>query len=283
MLTIVSWNIQYGKGVDGRIDLSRIADVIRRDGLPDVLCLQEVSRCDPDTDNGRDQVNELQKLFPDYELFYGAAHDRCGGKDGGRRQFGNLVLTRHSPVQVLHHLLPSPADSTAKFMARQTTEMVIRTSYGELRMMNTHLEFFSEKQQLAQIQRIREIHTEACAQFREPGLNLPNSPFERVERPEKMVICGDFNFVPDSDSHRLMTAPMSAETPDIVDAWYAAYPDKSRSPTCGIFDHKQWKKGPHCRDYFFLSQNLVKQIQDVSVNTETDASDHQPIRLILEV
>ena len=231
MLTIVSWNIQYGKGVDGRIDLSRIADVIRRDGLPDVLCLQEVSRCDPDTDNGRDQVNELQKLFPDYELFYGAAHDRCGGKDGGRRQFGNLVLTRHSPVQVLHHLLPSPADSTAKFMARQTTEMVIRTSSGELRMMNTHLEFFSEKQQLAQIQRIREIHTEACAQFREPGLNLPNSPFERVERPEKMVICGDFNFVPDSDSHRLMTAPMSAETPDIVDAWYAAYPDKSRSPT----------------------------------------------------
>ena len=283
MLTIVSWNIQYGKGVDGRIDLSRIADVIRRDGLPDVLCLQEVSRCDPDTDNGRDQVNELQKLFPDYELFYGAAHDRCGGKDGGRRQFGNLVLTRHSPVQVLHHLLPSPADSTAKFMARQTTEMVIRTSSGELRMMNTHLEFFSEKQQLAQIQRIREIHTEACAQFREPGLNLPNSPFERVERPEKMVICGDFNFVPDSDSHRLMTAPMSAETPDIVDAWYAAYPDKSLSPTCGIFDHKQWKKGPHCRDYFFLSQNLVKQIQDVSVNTETDASDHQPIRLILEV
>ena len=44
MLTIVSWNIQYGKGIDGRIDLTRIAREVRSDGLPDLLCLQEVSR-----------------------------------------------------------------------------------------------------------------------------------------------------------------------------------------------------------------------------------------------
>ncbi|GIT62478.1 MAG: hypothetical protein Ct9H300mP21_00240 [Pseudomonadota bacterium] len=34
MLTIVSWNIQYGKGVDGDIDLSRIAREILIDGFP---------------------------------------------------------------------------------------------------------------------------------------------------------------------------------------------------------------------------------------------------------
>ena len=68
MLTLVSWNIQYGKGVDGRIDLSRMVEVIHQDGLPDVLCLQEVSRNDPDTANGSDQVKELQILFPDYEI-----------------------------------------------------------------------------------------------------------------------------------------------------------------------------------------------------------------------
>ena len=44
MLTIVSWNIQYGKGVDGDIDLSRIAREILIDGFPDLICLQEVSR-----------------------------------------------------------------------------------------------------------------------------------------------------------------------------------------------------------------------------------------------
>ena len=282
MLTIVSWNIQYGKGVDGSIDLYRIADVVQQDGLPDVLCLQEVSRNDPDTANGSDQFSELQKLFPNYEIYYGASQDRSGGKNGGRRQFGNLILTRRSPLQVLHHLLPSPADPKARFMSRQTTEMVVSTGSGNLQLMNTHLEFFSEKQQLAQVQRIRELHEEACAQSREAGLDFPNTPFARIKRSEKMVICGDFNFVPESASYRLIMSAFPEDVPNLVDAWNVVNPGNNRSPTCGIFDHKQWKKGPHCRDYFFLSQNLSPQINQVSVNTETTASDHQPIRITLE-
>ena len=282
MLTIVSWNIQYGKGVDGRIDLHRIADVVEQDGLPDVLCLQEVSRNDPETANGSDQLSELQKLFPNYEIFYGASQNRSGGKDGGRRQFGNLILTRRSPLQVLHHLLPSPADPKAKFMSRQTTEIVLSTDSGALRLMNTHLEFFSEKQQLAQVQRIRELHEEACAQTREAGLDFPNTPFARIQRPENMVICGDFNFVSESASYRLITSAFLEHVPDLVDAWDVVHPDNDRSPTCGIFDHKQWKKGPHCRDYFFISESLSPQVNQVSVNTETAASDHQPIRITFE-
>jgi endonuclease/exonuclease/phosphatase family metal-dependent hydrolase len=282
MLTIVSWNIQYGKGVDGRIDLHRIADVVKQDGLPEVLCLQEVSRNDPETANGSDQLSELQKLFPNYEIFYGASQNRSGGKDGGRRQFGNLILTRRSPLQVLHHLLPSPADPKARFMSRQTTEIVLSTDSGSLRLMNTHLEFFSEKQQLAQVQRIRELHEEACAQTREPGLDFRNTPFARIQRPENMVICGDFNFVPESSSYRLITSAYPEDVPDLVDAWDVVHPDNDRSPTCGIFDHKQWKKGPHCRDYFFISHNLSPQVNQVSVNTETAASDHQPIRITFE-
>jgi len=237
--------------------LSRIAREILIDGFPDLICLQEVSRNYPATDNGSDQVAELEKFFPEYESFFGASHDRSGGFNGGRRQFGNLVLTRHSPIQVLHHLLPSPADPKVKFMSRQTTELVIPTSSGAFRMMNTHLEFFSEKQQLSQVQRIRELHEEACIQYNEPGLDLPNTPFESAPFPDKI--------------------------PDLFDAWNVVNPDGNRSPTCGVFDHKQWKNGPHCRDYFFLSENFLQQIQNVSVNTDTNASDHQPIRLTLKV
>ena len=268
--------------MDGRIDLHRIADVVKQDGLPEVLCLQEVSRNDPETANGSDQLSELQKLFPNYEIFYGASQNRSGGKDGGRRQFGNLILTRRSPLQVLHHLLPSPADPKARFMSRQTTEIVISTDSGALRLMNTHLEFFSEKQQLAQVQRIRDLHEEACAQTRESGLDFPNTPFARIQRPENMVICGDFNFVSESASYRLITSAFPEHVPDLVDAWDVVHAENNRSPTCGIFDHKQWKEGPHCRDYFFISQNLSPQVNQVSVNTETAASDHQPIRITFE-
>jgi len=282
MFSIVSWNIQYGKGVDGEINLNRIAEVINEDGLPDILCLQEISRNDPNIDNGNDQVNQIKNLFPQYNCFFGVSHDRSGGNKEGRRQFGNLILTLHSPVQVLHHLLPSPADKNARFMARQTTEMVIQSSSLTFRMMNTHLEFFSEKQQIAQVNRIRELHEEACAQAQEPGIDKPNTPFERIERPEKLVICGDFNFTIDSIPYQIITKPFSENVPDLVDAWRAKYLDSTtRSPTCGLFDQKQWKQGPHCRDYFFLSQNLIQKIKEITVNIKTTASDHQPIRLIL--
>ena len=56
MLSIVSWNIQYGKGVDGLINLTCVARDVRSEGLPDLLCLQEISRNYPTTGNGRGQV-----------------------------------------------------------------------------------------------------------------------------------------------------------------------------------------------------------------------------------
>ena len=283
MFTLVSWNIQYGKGVDGRIDLGRIAETVHKDELPDVLCLQEISRNYPSTDDGADQVKELEDLFPGYEPFFGAVHDRSGGKDKTRKQFGNLILTRISPVQVLHHLLPSPADPNVRFMSRQVAELVIPTNTIDLRLMTTHLEFFSEIQQLAQIERIREIHEEASWQFHRPGKDMPDTPFELLKRPEKTIICGDFNFIPDSTPYQKMTARFPEKNMDLIDAWEAHHEGNSHTPTCGIFDLKQWKKGPHCRDYFFISQSLVRNINQVSVNTETDASDHQPIRLVLDV
>mgnify|MGYP001291018093 CR=1 FL=1 len=140
-IKIISWNVN---GIRAIIKKDFLRDINEID--PDIICLQEVSQNDPETAHGIDQVSELRKLFPDFEFFYGASHDRSGGKDGKRRLFGNLILTRRSPLQVLNHLLPSPADPRARFMARQATEIVISTDFGHLRLLNTHLEFFSEKQ-----------------------------------------------------------------------------------------------------------------------------------------
>ena len=283
MLTIVSWNIQYGKGSDQRIDLSRIAETIHKDKLPDVICFQEVSRNYPSISEGADQVKELERFFPDYESFFGAVHDRSAGKGKNRKQFGNLVLSKLSPLQVLHHLLPSPADPKVKFMSRQITELIIPVKTINLRVMSTHLEFFSEIQQMAQINRIREIHNEAYYQFHYSSKDMPDTPFELVRRPEKTIICGDFNFTPYSKPYLSMIAEFSENKMDLVDAWASQKGNNSHIPTCGIFDFKQWEIGPHCRDYFFVSQSLAKKINQISVNTETNASDHQPIRLVINV
>jgi endonuclease/exonuclease/phosphatase family metal-dependent hydrolase len=66
--SILTWNIQCGLGVDGRVDLARVGDVIKGMGDTDIICLQEVSRfdCEMDGGKGADQVSVLSTLFPDH-------------------------------------------------------------------------------------------------------------------------------------------------------------------------------------------------------------------------
>ena len=42
-MKLLSWNIQWGRGLDGRVDLARILRTIRGLGDFDVICLQEVA------------------------------------------------------------------------------------------------------------------------------------------------------------------------------------------------------------------------------------------------
>ena len=67
----------------------------------------------------------------------------------------------------------------------------------------------------------------------------------------------------------------------LKDAWTTAKPNQVHAPTCGIYDHEQWAEGPHCRDFFFVCEELADCIEDIFVDTETRASDHQPIVLTL--
>ena len=40
-ITVLSYNIHHGEGLDGKLDLQRIADVVKREN-PDVVAFQEV-------------------------------------------------------------------------------------------------------------------------------------------------------------------------------------------------------------------------------------------------
>ena len=69
---------------------------------------------------------------------------------------------------------------------------------------------------------------------------MQNTPFELVRRPEKTVICGDFNFIPDSTPYRKMITSFSDKNMNLVDAWNSQQEGIVNSPTCGIFDINQW-------------------------------------------
>ena len=66
-MIICSYNIQYGTGKDGKIDLARIAQEI---GDADIVALQEVERFFSTT-GLIDQAAELGALFPKHFWVYG--------------------------------------------------------------------------------------------------------------------------------------------------------------------------------------------------------------------
>ncbi len=282
MIRIVTWNIQCGRGVDGRVDLSRIARVLRSCGELDVICLQEVARHLPELDGGRnsDQVAELQALLPEHEAHFGAALD-LAAPGGGRARFGNLVLARLPVVQCFRHLLPEPADPSHPHMPRQATEVVVETGRGTIRVMTTHLEYHGSSQRLAQVERLREIQKEVAANDRMPPDRSPGGLYGRRPRPMSCVLCGDFNMLPDDDAYRLLTAPLSPHDPPFIDAWRHLHGTVAHAPSCGVRDRRQWPQGPHCRDFFLVTADLAREVRRLCVEQRSDASDHQPLLLEL--
>lgn len=258
-VSIVTWNIQNGKGCDGVIDLARTARVIRAMGEADVICLQEIARYEPAYGNV-DQAAELQGLFRGYEAFFGVALHR-----GGNRQYGNLILSRLPVLQVFNHLLPHPAEGGIKHMQRQAIEAVVQAAAGPLRVMTTHLEYYSAQHRSAQIERLQEIHLEACA----PHLHVDEAgSYQSYERGKGAIVCGDFNLKPEDPLHRKMLDG------GFVDAWQALNPGKPHPHSFRLFEKEET---PYCCDFVFVTPDLVPRLRSIRIDAETKASDHQPV------
>ncbi|WP_085901379.1 endonuclease/exonuclease/phosphatase family protein [Kiloniella majae] len=285
MTIIISWNIQCGIGVDGTVDLERIAKVIKSQGDPDIICLQEVARFDPISDKGQaaDQYTILADLFPEHASFFGPAIDHLYPGEANRRQFGNMVLSRLPVVQVFNHLLPQPRpEKPCKNMPRQALEIIVDLESGPLRIATTHLEYHCNKQRYAQAEYLCKAQEEVIANQDYHHIAPQSGPYAALPRPERSIICGDFNAVVGEQTYRLLNSEIPEISEHYIDAWLAFHKGKSHAPTCGIFDPEQWPEGPHCRDFFFITESLVSNVKNVRVDEQTDASDHQPVVLELE-
>ena len=281
MITILSWNIQNGQGVDGIVSLDRIANTILEMCDPDIICLQEVSINCKLLDGSRpDQVKQLSNLFSDYKPFFGPAYDIQGDGGEGREKYGNLILSRVPVLSFFNHKLPRLVGSSIRQMPRQLIEITVQTPLFPLCIMTTHLEYHSETQRYAQLKRILSINKEINNLTKFPPLFDTNGPYAKLERSNNFVICGDFNFLPKSIEYDLLTSDKENLEP-LMDAWKLVNPNSIHTPTCGIFDKKQWREGPHCRDFAFISSNIKDNVDNIFVNVETDASDHQPVILTL--
>jgi endonuclease/exonuclease/phosphatase family metal-dependent hydrolase len=277
-MKLLSWNIQWGRGLDGYVDLPRILRTIGEIGDFDVICLQEVAVNFPGLpgSSGEDQVAELAAGLPGYTPIYGAATDVPDGR-GGRSRFGNAIFSRLPVGQVWRHLLPWPAELSIASMQRVLVEAVIDTDVGPLRVMTTHLEYYSQRQRQAQIDAIRRLHSEACAlSARPPIAEEVGGSFEVFPRPVEALLCGDMNFPAGASERAQILAPFGAGEPALRDVWEVLHPGKPHAPTVGIHP-VDFVDRPECFDFVFMTEGLAGRVKAHGIDTATEASDHQPV------
>lgn len=284
-MKVITWNVQWCRGVDGRVDPVRIVKHARALADFDVLCLQEIANNYPDPlllgSRGENQFAELARLLPDYMPVPGIAVD-VPAQNRQRRHFGNMIFSRLPVGQVFRHLLPFPIDPGVNGMPRIAVEAVIDAPFGPVRVITTHLEYYGRTRRTAQVEALRAIYAEGSAHARRGGIvDRTGGPFHTRLRPAATIVTGDFNLEPDDPLHARMGAPFDDGTPPLRDAWTVAHPGKPHPATFKIYEKEQPDEPEQHCDFIFVSEDLGPRVRAVHVDQKTQAADHQPVVLEL--
>src|SRR5947207_3230540 len=161
-ITVMTYNIHHGVGGDKKLDLQRIANVIRA-AEPDFVALQELDLGTRRT-NGVFEAEELARLTKMHFAF-GAAMDYDGGK------YGDAVLSR-LPIQSTQ-TLQLPWRPGAPREPRVAVEVVCKIRGEEVVFISTHLD-----------------HTHEPSDRLEQA-NQSNAAYRGDDRP--IILAGDFN------------------------------------------------------------------------------------------
>ena len=247
-MRLLCWNVQSCRGIDGKVDAARTAAEARRLADPDIVCCQEI-----DSDA---LIHEL----PEYQSAWASGVDVPAGR--GRYRFGNVILSRFPIGRILRHSLPWPASPDTPSMPRVAVEAVI----GDLRVITTHLEYYSAAHRAAQVDFLGGILREGTAKRLEEN---GDGPFRSFARPSSVILCGDFNMKPDDPLHEKIRQI------GLVDAWQALNPGKPQPPTFRV--HEAEKEAPYCCDYVYVTPDLVPRLRSIRVDGATQVSDHQPV------
>lgn len=145
-LRIVTYNIRHGEGMDGNVDLARIASVLRPLNA-DVVALQEVDR-ETERTGGIDQTARLAQLLG-MAGFYGAHRPYQGG------EYGNAIVTRLPALDVRTHALPPSAGNALAIL-----EVRVPTGGWAVSVVSIHLAG-SPEERLAQADSLSRIFAAA--------------------------------------------------------------------------------------------------------------------------
>lgn len=283
-MKLVTYNVRYGVGRDGRYDIGRIADAVRE---ADVIALQEVSRNSPSNEM-RDMVAELRERLPEHFSLFGAPFriDAGSALEDGRAvmrefEFGNMLLSRTPFVASRNFLLPRTRTFGRLNLQRGALEAIVATPLGPVRFYSVHLDHSSPVERIAQLRylmaRVNGHALEAGALTGAGEWGFPELP-----APEAYVLLGDFNFKPGSPEYLELTGIPDVEyglTPRATlpfDAALLADPDHATRVTW-IDPSRSDDVGKRCLDYCFVYAGLTRHVKRSWIDKAAAGSDHQPV------
>lgn len=292
-MRFASYNIQYGTGRDGRIDLPRIVAAVAG---ADVIAMQEVERGAART-GFVDQAAEIARLLPGYFWVFGPGMDLDAstvGSDGKvtmrRRQFGNLLLAKTPILAARNHLLPKFATRVQYSLQRCAIEGILASPRGRLlRAYSVHLSHLGDGDRAPQIDALLAIHARApaegagwCGTRDDAGWTDGKA---QIDMPREAVIMGDFNLTFASPLYERVVGPMSPQygrmtNPEgFVDTWVGAGHAEDAGITCLSGSLNRGNR----IDYCFASAALAGNIRRAWIDDAAEGSDHQPIFAELDV
>lgn len=293
-MKLVSYNIQYGFGSDGRYDLSRAARIVAG---ADIIALQEVER-HWQRSNYDDQPELVSRLLPDYHWVYGPAFDmdaseqRDGRLINRRRQFGTMVLSKLPIVWSRLHALPMRSTLRPLNTRNAALECMIRTPAGPVRVFSLHLAHIAAEERLEQIDYLLGEHRRATREGGpwsgiddEPSRNWSNGEPE-PENPLEAIWMGDFNMEPGSVEYsRIVGSTPYHRGAAYLDGFVDAAAVASQ-PTADFHTHVKTIDGKLAKrrlDHCFVGGMFAGRVRSVGADVGEVASDHFPLRLDIDL
>jgi len=302
-MKIVTYNIQFGLGKDGRFDPERIAREV--DGA-DIIALQEVERNWQRSGNV-DQPARLGEILNRYYWAYGPYFDVDASKprpDGTienvRRQFGNMILSKTPILSTRLFPLPKSALRQRHNMVVGVFEGVVQLQQDDaLRIYNAHLGARSRHDRVAQIISIRDTIRRAPAEggawtgelahtlWEDHGHTLWEEDATPPPMPESFVLLGDFNLEAKDPEYDYLVGPKDGDLgrlsskEEFIDTWVATGHDEGDGVT-----YSGGQSASDARDvridYAFVDQTMEKRILGAWIDEAAQGSDHQPYWLELD-
>lgn len=183
IIRVMSYNIHHGRGTDGKVDIERIAQVIK-EAKPDIVGVQELDR-GVQRSGGIDEIGEIARITGMTYYF-----DKNIEFQGGA--YGNAVLTRFPILQQTNSYYKSVHPGER----RAVQQVVVDVNGRKLVFLNTHMDYRPEDEE-------RWMNMSELEQVVKTYHGLP------------MILTGDLNDDPDSRTHKRFKEMF-------VDAWEAA-------------------------------------------------------------